>query len=267
MRAEETESRPDMLDAYHEIVATTWKRHRLLSAQWELTYRCNEKCSHCYLDVFAPHANVPGELTTAECFRVIDEMADLGVLNLTLSGGEVLVRRDFFQIAEYARSKKFLLRIFTNGILITPEIADRIAALHPYAVELSLYSTHAEIHDRITRLNRSWKLTTRAFRLLRERNLRTLMKTPLMHENVQEVDALEKLAEQLGAQFRYDITITPKDNGLLDPLEHRLSYSELVGLMHGRIDAALWVGREISDGHRTCGISMNSLALGGAGLE
>jgi len=261
MSVEGPEIRPDMLNAYNEIVATTWTRHRLLTVHWELTYRCNEKCSHCYLDVFAPHANVPGELTTEECFRVMDEMAELGVLHLTLSGGEVLVRRDFFQIAEYARSKKFLLRIFTNGILITPPIADRLAALHPYAVELSLYSTDAAVHDRITRLKRSWELTMRAFRLLRERNIRTVMKTPLMRENVQEVDALEKLAEQLGAQFKYDITITPKDSGALDPLKHRLTYAELVWLMRGRIDPALWVGRKISDEHRTCGIAMNSLAL------
>lgn len=246
---------------YNDLVAKTQKRHRLLTVHWELTYRCNEKCSHCYLDVFAPHADVPGELSTAECFRALDEMAELGVLNLTLSGGEILVRRDFFEIAEYAREKKFLLRLFTNGIMINAEVADRIAALHPYAVELSLYSVSPAIHDQITRLNRSWELTRRAIRLLRERNLRVMIKTPLMRENLCELDALHSLANDLGAQFKYDITITPKDTGGLEPLKHRLSYDQLVDLMRAEIDPSLWIGRTLKDEHRTCGISMNSLAL------
>jgi len=248
-------------NVYNDILAKTQKRHRLLTVQWELTYRCNEKCSHCYIDVFAPHADVPGELSTVECFRVLNEMAELGVLNLTLSGGEILVRRDFFEIAEYARSKKFLLRLFTNGILIKPEIADRIAALHPYAMELSLYSVTPVIHDQITRLNHSWELTMRAIRMLRERNLRVVIKTPVMRENVGELDALKALTNDLGAQFRYDITITPKDTGGLEPLKHRLTYQELVGLFQKEIDPSLWIGRTVSDDTRTCGISMNAMAL------
>lgn len=246
---------------YNDILAKTQKRHRLVTVHWEMTYRCNEKCSHCYLDVFAPHASVPGELSTEECFRLLDEMADLGVLNLTLSGGEIFVRRDFFEIAEYARAKKFLLRLFTNGIMIKPEIADRIAALHPYAMEVSLYSINPVVHDQITRLNRSWELTTRAIRLLRERNLRVVIKTPVMRENVHELDELKTLADDLGAQFRYDITVTPKDTGSLEPLKHRVNYHELVSLFRKEIDPSVWIGRTVTDEHRTCGISMNSLAL------
>lgn len=261
MSVEGPASRPEAVNVYNQIVAETQKRHRLLTVQWELTYRCNEKCTHCYLDVFAPGADVPGELSTAECLRIIDEMAEMGVLNLTLSGGEILVRRDFFEIAQYARSKKFLLRLFTNGILITPALADRIAALHPYMVELSLYSTQAQVHDRITRLNRSWELSTRAFRLLRERNIRTMMKTPLMRENYDELDALKALATDLGAQFKYDITITPKDTGGLEPLQHRMTYPQLVAMMRKEIEPELYIGRVVDDDHRTCGISMNALAI------
>ncbi len=246
---------------YNDILAKTQKRHRLVTVHWEMTYRCNEKCSHCYLDVFAPHANVPGELSTEECFRLLDEMAELGALNLTLSGGEIFVRRDFFEIAEYARSKKFLLRLFTNGIMIKPDVADRIAALHPYAMEVSLYSVNPAIHDQITRLNRSWELTMRAVRLLRERNLRVVIKTPVMRENAHALDELKALADDLGAQFRYDITVTPKDTGSLEPLKHRINYQGLVSLFRKEIDPNMWIGRRVSDDYHTCGISMNSLAL------
>ena len=254
-------SQPEGVNLYEQIVARSGKAHRLLTAHWELTYRCNERCTHCYLDVFSPNAKVPGELTTEECFRVIDQLAELGALNLTLSGGEILVRRDFFDIAEYARSKKFLLRLFTNGILIKAHVADRIAALHPYAVELSVYSTRADIHDAITRVPRSLELTTRALRLLRERGIRTIMKTPLMRENVRELNALEAMANELGARFRYDPTITPKDSGALDPLTHRLTYDDLVWLFREKIEPAAWVDRVVTPESRTCGITLKALAI------
>lgn len=252
---------PESPNLYSKLLTETGRQHRLLSAHWELTYRCNEKCTHCYLDVFAPHVDVPGELTTSECFRVIDELAAAHVLNLTFSGGEILVRRDFFDIAEYAHSKKFLLRLFTNGIMVTPGIADRIAALHPYAVETSLYSSDPETHDGITQLKHSWELTVRSLRLLRERGVRTVAKTPLMRENVHEFRELEAFVHALGAQFRFDTTITPKDSGDLSPLSHRVSYDELVAFMRDQIDPSLWVGRTIGQDARTCGISLNALAI------
>lgn len=256
---------PERLDQdpnlYNQIIAKTREQHRLFSVHWELTYRCTERCSHCYLDVRPASASLPDELNTAECCRVLDELAALGTLHLTFSGGEALARREFFTIAEYAHAKRFLLRLFTNGILITPRAAERIAALHPYAVELSIYSTHAETHDRITRLPRSFELTTRAFRLLRERGVRTVMKTPLMRENVREYHALKTFAAELGAQFRYDITITAQDNGGLAPLQHRMTYDDLVWLFREAIDPNLWVARTVKPAARTCAIAQSAILI------
>ena len=252
---------PESVNMYEQIVARSGRAHRLITAHWELTYRCNEHCTHCYLDVFSPNANVPGELTTKECFQVIDQLAEIGALNLTFSGGEILVRRDFFDIAEYAHSKRFLLRFFTNGILIKPALADRIAALHPYQVEISIYSTQSEIHDAITRVPRSLELSKRALRLLNERGVRTMLKTPLMRENARELPALRALAQEMGARFKYDLTITPKDTGGIDPLKHRLAFDDLVSVFREEIEPAYWANRTVTPEYRTCGISTKSLAI------
>lgn len=252
---------PRAANPYTQIVAQTQTQHRLFSAHWELTYRCNERCTHCYLDVSSPHADTSGELTTADCFHIVDGLAAAGALNLAFSGGEILVRRDFFEIAEYARTRRFLLRLFTNGTLLTPSVADRIAALHPYAAEISIYSTQAEIHDTITRLPGSFELSTRALRLLRERGVRTVIKTPLMRENVREFHALQALAQESGAQFRYDITITPKDDGSRMPLQHRLTYDDLVWLFREAIDPNLWVSRTVKPEAGTCAIASNALLI------
>ena len=261
MGVEGPEHQPNSTNRYAQIVAKTQNERRLFSVHWELTYRCNERCSHCYLDVLPPDGRATGELTNAECVRVLDELAALGVLHLTFSGGEILVRTDFFEIAEYARSNRFLLRLFTNGIAITPAIADRIASLHPYAVEISTYSTRAEIHERITRRPGSFALSIRALRLLRERGVRTVMKTPLMRENVREFHALESLAGDLGARYRYDITLTPKDNGNRAPLDHRLSDDDLLWLFRETLDPARWLDRKIFPGQRVCNIGRNALLI------
>jgi radical SAM protein with 4Fe4S-binding SPASM domain len=101
----------------------------------------------------------------------------------------------------------------------------------------------------------------RAFSLLRDRGVRTKMKVPLMRENFRELRELEKLAASVGAQFRYDTTITPKDNGGLAPLKHRLGHEELVWLFREVLDADAWASRKVSTDSRTCGIGLNSVAI------
>ena len=84
-----------------------------LSAQIDLTYRCNERCVHCYLD----HDD-HGEMTTGELKTLLDQLASAGVLFLTLSGGEILLRKDFFEVLQYARELSFCVKLKTNAILI-----------------------------------------------------------------------------------------------------------------------------------------------------
>jgi hypothetical protein len=95
-----------------------------LGAQLDVTYRCNERCVHCYLD----HDD-HGEMTTAEMKDVLDQLADSGTLFLTLSGGEVFMRMDFFEILRYARELSFCIKIKTNAFMIR-EKGSRPAARH-----------------------------------------------------------------------------------------------------------------------------------------
>jgi len=189
------------------------------------------------------------------------------VLHLTFSGGEVLIRPDFFEIAEYARKKDFALVLYSNGTLVKPEVADRIAALHPLRVELSIYGARPETHEHITLLPRSFELTTRACQLLAERGVRVILKCPLMHENVRELHDMKVLAEKLGADFKYDITITPKDSGDLSPTAHRMMDEDLLWLFRGTIDEAAleqWrhrLANQFPPTHRFCGIGLSGLLI------
>src|ERR1700739_1906534 len=91
------------------------------AAHFDLTYRCNERCVHCYLD----HDD-HGELSTAECVAVLEELAQAGTLFLTLSGGEIFLRPDLYEILAEARRLHFDISLKTNALLVTPERAKRL---------------------------------------------------------------------------------------------------------------------------------------------
>jgi radical SAM protein with 4Fe4S-binding SPASM domain len=247
-------------DRYKAIMLKSQNSHRLVGVHWELTYRCNEKCTHCYLDVLAPGAKVPGELDFEEAKRVIDELAELGAMTITFSGGEILVHKDFFDIATYARKRGFAVRLYTNGILIKPEVADKIAALRPVAIELSIYGADAATHDMITLVPGSWELTVRAAKLLKERGVKVTLKAPIMRENWEQMEAMRELAREVGAGFSYDITIVPKHTGDRSPLKHRLNDGEMLEVF--RRELGSWVLVPYREDYRFCGIGLTSMTIG-----
>ena len=191
-----------------EMAAKALEMNIPLSVQLDLTYRCNERCVHCYLD---HHDH--GEMTTAEIKDLLDQMAAAGVFYLTISGGEILMRRDFFEILEYARLRTFCIKLKTNGILIRKQEADRIKALGVESVQISIYSHSPEIHDAITKLPGSLEQSIEAIRRLRAHGIHVIMANVLMVQNVHDYAGVRALAAELGAQFIMDPTITPMMDG------------------------------------------------------
>ena len=191
-----------------EMAAKALEMNIPLSVQLDLTYRCNERCVHCYLD---HHDH--GEMSTAEIKDLLDQMAAAGVFYLTISGGEILMRRDFFEILEYARLRTFCIKLKTNGILIRKQEADRIKALGVESVQVSIYSHIPEVHDAITKLPGSLQQSIEAIRRLRAHGIHVIMANVLMVQNVHDYAGVRALAAELGAQFIMDPTITPMMDG------------------------------------------------------
>src|SRR5205807_4009448 len=130
-----------------------------LAVHMDVTYRCNERCVHCYLD----HDD-HGEMTTSEIKGVLDQLAEAGTFFLTLSGGEILMRMDFFEILEHARNLLLDVRLKTNGVMIGSEEARRIRDLGVEQIQLSIYSHREQVHDAITKLPGSLKRSIKAIR-------------------------------------------------------------------------------------------------------
>jgi radical SAM protein with 4Fe4S-binding SPASM domain len=191
-----------------EMAAKALKLNIPLSVQLDLTYRCNERCIHCYLD----HDD-HGEMTTAEIKGLLDQMADAGVFFLTISGGEILMRRDFFEILEHAHARTFSIKLKTNGVLIRKKEAERMHALGVESVQISVYSHRAEVHDAITKMPGSFRQSIEAIRLLRTLGLHVTIANVLMVQNAQDYPGVRALAAELGAKCTLDPTITPMMDG------------------------------------------------------
>jgi AdoMet-dependent heme synthase len=191
-----------------EMVAKALKLNIPLSVQLDLTYRCNERCIHCYLD----HDD-HGEMTTAEIKNLLDQMAAAGVFYLTISGGEIMMRRDFFEILEYARALMFCVKLKTNGVLIRQREAERLHALGVESVQISIYSHRPEVHDEITKMPGSLRQSIDAVRLLRAQGLRVTLANVLMVQNAGDYPGVKALAVELDAKFIMDPTVTPMMDG------------------------------------------------------
>jgi len=205
-----------------EMTQRALERGIPLSAHFDITYRCNERCVHCYLD----HDD-HGEMTTAEIKSVLDQLADAGVFFLTFSGGEVFLRRDFLELVAYARRLLFNVKVKTNAAMIREPEARRLRELGIENIQISVYSHRPEVHDAITKLPGSLNRTIKAIRFLKSQGLRVTIANVLMKWNLHDHTGVHALAEELGAIYALDPTITPKIDGDTSILDLRIPGEEL----------------------------------------
>ncbi len=189
-----------------------------LSAHFELTWRCNERCVHCYVDL----ENGREELDTAGALRVLDELREAGTLFLTFTGGEVFLRPDLPELVRHARALGFALRVFTNATLVEERHARLFRETGVLAVEVSLYAMDPGIHDGITRVPGSHARTLAGIRLLREHEVPVVLKAPILREAAGEHRRVAAFAESLGARWRFDTHLVTRTDLDPAPLAHAL---------------------------------------------
>lgn len=202
-----------------------------LSASIELTERCNLRCVHCYIN---QPVNDPvqkqHELTAGQFKLILDKIAQAGTLYVCFTGGEIFLREDFEEIYVYAVSKGLLVSLFTNATLLTPRIADVLAAYRPALVDITLYGATRETYEAVTGIKGGYDACMRGITLLRERGISVGLKTVVMTVNQHELDQMQAFATELGAHFRYDGNIWPRLDGRQSPRRLMLSEQDLLDL-------------------------------------
>lgn len=167
---------------------------------WNVTRRCNLRCSHCYLDAVQRARSSPQELDTAAALTVIDQIAEVAPTGmLVFSGGEPLLRRDLAALVQRAATRGLLPVIGTNGALLRERCARELQTAGTAGVGISLDSASAEFHDELRGAPGAWKRAMRGIRVAREAGLTVSLHATLFERNRRELGALADIAEGQGA--------------------------------------------------------------------
>jgi radical SAM protein with 4Fe4S-binding SPASM domain len=215
--------------------------HRILySLVLELTYRCNEKCVHCYL----PQETRLLELSFDQIDALMGEFVSLGGLQIQLTGGEAFSRKDIVGILGLAKKHGLVTSITTNLTLLDDDILNAIVELSPRSVGCSIYAARPELHDAITLVKGSFEKSVRAIRSLREAGIPMITKSPLMKTTAPHWREIEALAKELGCEYQFDLSITAKNDGKLSPVAHRVEDREVLNDIFSSRFYKLYVGDE-----------------------
>jgi radical SAM protein with 4Fe4S-binding SPASM domain len=198
---------------------------------FEPTFRCNNRCVHCYANKGAnDRRERKRELTYSHICRILDEIAEEGCLWLLFTGGEPFVREDFLKIYTYAKRKGFLITLFTNGTLVDHAVADFLREWPPRSIEITLYGMTEGVYEEVTRARGSYAKCMQGIELLVERNLPLKLKSVVLTLNRHELNEMKAFAENLGLEFLFDPLLNLRIDGRGNPAKLRLSPREVVQL-------------------------------------
>ncbi|MFZ3102548.1 MAG: radical SAM protein [Desulfitobacteriaceae bacterium] len=219
------------LDKLHsQLLSVAQENRKLLSASFELTTRCNLHCKMCYVCQNVNDSKAKAkELTTAQWIGLAEEARDLGLFFITLTGGEVFIREDFKEIYEKLMRMGFIITIYTNGTMITPEIVKWLAAMPPYQVSITLYGASRETYKEVTGFADGYDRTVRTIDSLIAQHIPTEIKTTIVQGNKNDYDQLLDFAQKRNRVLGLVNYVSPRREGEnTDPIGNRLSPQELV---------------------------------------
>ena len=206
---------------------------RLTRAEFEITYRCNIHCVHCYTDPFNTPAHLRRELPPDEILRILDELAEAGVLWLLLTGGEAFVHPHFREIYKEAKARGFIVSIFSNGTTLTEDLARFLENDPPFQLELSCHGASPEIFDRVAQVPGSFKRFLEGIRRILAHGLPLRIKTKAMTINRHELSEIKTLVESFGLDFSLSTVIHPRLDGDLSSTDYRISPEEIIEIELG----------------------------------
>jgi len=184
---------------------------QLRMVAWELTRGCNLACVHCRAS--SERGPYPGELSTEECFRVMDEIASISKPVIILTGGEPLLRPDIFDLARYGTDKGFRMVMATNGTLITEETIQKMKISGIQRISVSLDGPSAETHDAFRKVKGAFESSLKGIEFAKRGGLEFQINTTITQVNLLLIADILKLAVELGAVAHHIFLLVPTGRG------------------------------------------------------
>lgn len=185
--------------------------HQLRMVAWELIRSCNLACVHCRAS--SERGPYPGELTTEECFRVMDEMATIAKPVIILTGGEPLMRTDIFELARYGTEKGFRMVMATNGTLLTDENVQLMKASGIQRISVSLDGPDPDSHDAFRKVKGAFAGSLRGIEISKKHGLPFQINTTITRTNLHLIEKILRLAMDLGAVAHHIFLLVPTGRG------------------------------------------------------
>jgi len=207
----------DVLDEYFK------NDPQLMSLQIELTSRCNERCVHCYI----PHENKTKDIAEDLFYDVLKQCKDMGVVSLTLSGGEPMLHPHFTEFLRKAKEFDFAINILSNLTLLNDEILAEMKSMQISSVQVSLYSMVPEVHDSITKLKGSFYKTKNAILKLIENDIPLQISCPNMKQNKTDFIEVLNWANEHKVRAITDYIMMACYDNTTENLDNRLSLGEV----------------------------------------
>lgn len=242
---------------------SAYARIQPLNVSLELTLNCNIRCLHCYNfdrdDPRARRAAACGQpaaldhherqrpvLSAGEVIELVGQLREAGCLFLSLTGGEALTSPHLFRVLDRAREVAMAVQILSNGTLLAPGIAARLAGYRNLmGMSVSVYGATPQTHDGITQVAGSWRRTWDGMARLAALGIAIRVKLIVMRQNAHEVEAMRSLAEGRGLPYAVDVTITPRHDGSTSSLETRVTEEQLAALYAGPLRDLLRTGKQL----------------------
>jgi MoaA/NifB/PqqE/SkfB family radical SAM enzyme len=185
----------------------------------ELTHRCNFRCVHCY----ESNHHRTDELGFDQWVAVLDELKAGGVVRLSISGGEFLLRPDHIELLRHAKRRGFMIHLLTNASLVTADIATFWATeILPASIEVSLYGASPETYEKVTGTRKGYRQAVDGLERLKAHGFAVKVKIIAMALNVHDMEPMIALAKGLGFHYEISGKLTHRDDGSFEPLKFRV---------------------------------------------
>lgn len=242
-----------------------------LKAQIEVTTRCNYRCGHCYnFDRAVPGAKGHAGLATSEWKDIIRQVTDLGVIELTFTGGEATLRSDLTELIGYARALHLIVNLRTNGSLLNPKRLAEYADAGLQDLDVTLYGFSAESHDRFTGARGSFETTLQSLEYLKRHHpkLKTLVTIAMLAHNHHEHHLKSQLEGRLKMGIRSNIACHGRNELDMSAQQHQVPLDRHVELQPVQKDELVQLGSKSSGDAETfrCGCARTSFFINSEGL-